>query len=375
MKRHNNALALSLALTLLTSQNALAAGKTSLIIKKAGRATTITPNTILSGSGVPAKTLGIDGDFYIDIKDANLYGPKAKGVWKIATTLRMVDSKDLVIPTVGADGVRGDRGEQGLAGAKGATGDRGLTGAEGAKGAIGATGSSGIAGSIGATGAVGATGSIGLTGATGSTGAIGATGSTGLTGATGSTGGVGATGSAGTAGANGAAGATGNTGSTGATGSAGSPGATGNTGTTGATGISSAYFPAISNFTLNAGSDGASVFSGDFFTLEANSYYAIEIVLNGIFSPSSPDSVNINMELLNSLSLTSLVYTSIASDSTSYANGYAGRHYSFLVIGKIATDGSSSTLKMRASVQYGMSPARSVIFSGYALIFKVGAIG
>jgi hypothetical protein len=95
MNRCRNAIALALALSLLTSQGALAAGKTSVIIKKAGRATTLTPNTILSGSGAPARTLGIDGDFYIDIKNANLYGPKTKGAWRIATSLRTVDTRDL----------------------------------------------------------------------------------------------------------------------------------------------------------------------------------------------------------------------------------------------------------------------------------------
>jgi len=399
MNRRRIAIALSLALSLLTSQGALAAGKTSVIIKKAGRATTLTPNTILSGSGVPAKTLGIDGDFYIDIKNANLYGPKTKGAWKLATSLRTVDTRDLLIPASGADGVKGDRGEQGLTGSDGATGAKGATGDRGSTGLTGLTGASGLTGATGSTGLTGGTGFSGATGATGLTGATGATGATGLkgdTGAAGSAGAAGATGPAGSAGAAGAAGSTGAkgdtgltglTGTTGAAGSNGTPGAAGDTGltgsagaagstgATGAAGISNSYFQAISNFTLNAGSDGASVNSGDFFTLEVNSYYTIEIILNGIFSPSSADLVNINMELLNSLSLISLVYTSIASDSTTYANGYAGRHYSFLVIGKIATGGSSSTLKMRATVQYGMSPARSVLFSGYALINKVGSIG
>ncbi len=380
MNRRRNAIALSLALILLTSQGALAAGKTSVIIKKAGRATTLTPNTILSGSGVPAKTLGIDGDFYIDIKSANLYGPKTKGAWKLATSLRSVDTRDLSLPASGTDGA---------AGAKGATGDRGLTGASGSNGATGATGDRGLTGASGSTGATGATGlkgdsgAAGAAGVTGLTGSAGAAGSAGITGAKGDTGDTGAagitgakgdTGLTGLTGTNGAAGSNGSPGVKGDTGLTGSAGAAGGTGATGSAGISNSYFQAISNFTLNAGTDGASVNSGDFITLDANSYYTIEIILNGIFSPSSADPVNINMELLNSLSLLSLVYTSIASDSTTYANGYAGRHYSFLVIGKIATGGSSSTLKMRATVQYGMSPARSVLFSGYALINKVGSI-
>ncbi len=384
MNRRRNSIALSLVLALLTSQGAIAAGKTSVIIKKAGRATTLTPNTILSGSGVPAKTIGIDGDFYIDIKNANLYGPKFKGAWKIATSLRPEDSKDVVIPTAGINGAKGDRGEQGATGSDGAAGAKGATGATGLTGAaglVGATGLTGAAGSVGATGSsggnglAGAIGAPGLKGDTGATGATGASGFNGTNGTAGATGATGVTGSTGATGVTGATGAAGPTGSTGATGAAGPTGPTGTTGATGSAGISNSYFVAIPTFTLNAGLDGASVNSGEFITLEANSFYTIEIILNGIFSQISSETVNIKMELLDSLTLESLVYTSIASDSNSYANGYAGRHYSFLVIGKIAIGGTASTLKMRAAVQYAMSPSRTVGFSGYALINKVGAIG
>ncbi|MSZ90209.1 MAG: hypothetical protein F2576_00320 [Actinobacteria bacterium] len=381
MNRRRNYIALTLILTLLTSQSALAAGKTSVIIKKAGRATTLTPNTILSGSGVPAKTIGIDGDFYIDTKNANLYGPKSKGAWKIATSLRPEDSKDIVIPTAGINGAKGDRGEQGATGSDGAVGAKGATGATGLTGAaglVGATGLTGAAGSVGATGSSGGNGLAGATGAPGLKGDTGAAGATGATGFNGSNGTAGVTGATGAAGPTGSIGATGSIGVTGPTGAAGPTGPTGPTGATGATGsagISNSYFVAIPTFTLNAGLDGASVNSGEFITLEANSFYTIEIILNGIFSQISSETVNIKMELLDSLTLESLVYTSIASDSNSYANGYAGRHYSFLVIGKIAIGGTASTLKMRAAVQYAMSPSRTVGFSGYALINKVGAIG
>jgi hypothetical protein len=44
----------------------------------AGRATPLPTNTVLSGNGVPSSVLGIDGDFYIDIKSMNMYGPKVK---------------------------------------------------------------------------------------------------------------------------------------------------------------------------------------------------------------------------------------------------------------------------------------------------------
>ena len=402
MNRRGNAIALSLALTLITSQSAFAAAKTSVIIKKVGRAATVIPNTILSGSGVPVKSIGIDGDFYIDIKNANLYGPKTKGVWKLATSLRIADTKDIVIPTAGVDGVKGDRGPQGLTGADGAKGATGATGLTGAVGATGTTGATGLTGASGPAGAIGPSGGTGLTGLTGATGIVGVKGDTGAAGAAGAAGATGPAGSAGASGAAGSPGAKGDPGTAGTDGVAGAPGAAGtngvkgdtgltggagvkgdtgltgtkgDTGLTGAAGISNSYFQSISSFTLNAGTDGSTVNSAAFITLEANSNYTVEVILNGIFSPSSPDAVNINMELVNSLNLSSLVYSSIASDSLSFANGFAGRHYAFLMIGKIVTGVGSSTLFARATVQYGMSPGRSVLFSGYALINKVGAIG
>jgi len=402
MNRRGNAIALSLALTLITSQSAFAAAKTSVIIKKVGRAATVIPNTILSGSGVPVKSIGIDGDFYIDIKNANLYGPKTKGVWKLATSLRIADTKDIVIPTAGVDGVKGDRGPQGLTGADGAKGATGATGLTGAVGATGTTGATGLTGASGPAGAIGPSGGTGLTGATGATGIVGVKGDTGAAGAAGAAGATGPAGSAGASGAAGSPGAKGDPGTAGTDGVAGAPGAAGtngvkgdtgltggagvkgdtgltgtkgDTGLTGAAGISNSYFQSISSFTLNAGTDGSTVNSAAFITLEANSNYTVEVILNGIFSPSSPDAVNINMELVNSLNLSSLVYSSISSDSLSFANGFAGRHYAFLMIGKIVTGVGSSTLFARATVQYGMSPGRSVLFSGYALINRVGAIG
>ena len=46
--------------------------------KAAGRTAASIPNTVLSGIGAPSNTVGIDGDFYIDIKNLNIYGPKMK---------------------------------------------------------------------------------------------------------------------------------------------------------------------------------------------------------------------------------------------------------------------------------------------------------
>ena len=108
MKRTRSAVAVSIILALMISHpsSAIAAAKKAVVVKKAGRSTTLVPNTILSGNGVPTKAFGIDGDFYIDIKDANLYGPKTKGVWKLATSLRMTESKSISTATSGATGER-----------------------------------------------------------------------------------------------------------------------------------------------------------------------------------------------------------------------------------------------------------------------------
>ena len=57
-------------------------------VNAAGRANAAVTNTIRSGNGVPAVSLGIDGDFYIDLKTMNFYGPKANKRWPIPTSLR-----------------------------------------------------------------------------------------------------------------------------------------------------------------------------------------------------------------------------------------------------------------------------------------------
>lgn len=60
-------------------------------------------NTILNGTGVPASSLGNNGDFYLDTASEILYGPKAGGAW----------------PAIGTELV----GKQGLQGPSGVTYD------------------------------------------------------------------------------------------------------------------------------------------------------------------------------------------------------------------------------------------------------------
>ena len=125
-------------------------------VNAAGRANAAVTNTIRSGNGVPAASLGIDGDFYIDLKTMNFYGPKANKHWPIPTSLRR--------PT-GATGPSGVDGKNGTA----ASATAGAIGATGPAGPKGDTGATGPKGDTGATGAAG-TGSAGPKGDTGAQG-------------------------------------------------------------------------------------------------------------------------------------------------------------------------------------------------------------
>jgi len=138
----------------------------------AGRASDVV-NTIRSGSGVPSASLGNNGDFYIDLKSMNFYGPKKNKHWPLPISLR---------GPVGATGPSGVDGKNGTtanatAGAPGPAGPKGDTGATGPAGATGATGPAGPAGSN--TGTAGPKGDTGATGATGATGPKGDTGTAG----------------------------------------------------------------------------------------------------------------------------------------------------------------------------------------------------
>ena len=93
-------IALSVTLCLSTTPIAAASVKAP---AKAGRTITDPLNTIRSGKGAPVSSLGINGDFYIDITNFNFYGPKANGLWGSPTSMR---------------GPKGVPGVAGVAGAK-----------------------------------------------------------------------------------------------------------------------------------------------------------------------------------------------------------------------------------------------------------------
>jgi hypothetical protein len=330
------------AITLITSlailPSAIAGEKAS--NKAAGPSPTTVVNTILSGAGVPSKTLGINGDFYIDTKNLNLYGPKTKGVWKITTSL-----KSREVPVVA--NVIGESGAMGQTGAKGATGD---------KGATGATGPQGIAGVQGLTGLIGTTG---FTGAAGTPGVAGAKGDTGLTGAKGDTG---LTGSKGDTGLTGSKGDTGGTGSKGDTGLAGAPGSAG---------ISVAYFVTVPETSLPTGVDGGSS-SKVFFTTDSTGNYTFEILLSGLVVAENL------MKLYAEIVIGDLAIGNqftVASDSISGVNRLSGRQYGFRIIGAAANVASGTSFSVKVGIVNASQPTENIAFNGKALVNKVGSIG
>ena len=127
-------------------------------------------NVIRSGTGFPVDTLGIDGDFYIDVNIPALVGPKSNGTWP--------DAVSLIGPT-GVPGPQGLQGEPGVSGDQGPVGPAGPAGPSGADGVDGAVGPAGPVGPIGPRGPAGADGTDGAVGPEGPVGPIGPVGPTG----------------------------------------------------------------------------------------------------------------------------------------------------------------------------------------------------
>ena len=425
MKGSKSVVAIIVAFSMVMLPPAIAVEKKS--SRAAGPTPTTVVNTILSGAGVPAKGLGINGDFYIDTKNLNLYGPKTKGVWKVKTSLR-ANEVPVVANVIGESGAMGPMGPKGD---KGATGDRGATGAQGVQGLTGAVGSvgpkgetgaqgiqglsgatgpqglqglqgpqgvQGVKGDIGLTGAqglqglTGATGPKGETGAQGVQGVKGETGAQGLTGPQGLTGATGAQGLPGTQGALGPQGLTGPTGPTGATGAQGLPGAQGSTGVqgakgdtgpqglTGATGATGAQGDAGISYTKWATVSAATLAitggnnstSHMFFTAPSAGNYTFEVIVTGVANFN--DSFNLNAEIVIGNVAISNQFT-IASNADSFANGVSGRQYGFTVIGAAANVSSGAIFALRITNEFAVSGGTPISFSGRALVNKVGSIG
>ena len=78
---------------------------------------------ILSGQGQPDNGKGEDGDYYLDLTNAKLYGPKTQGAWgEPSLDLRGLPGKD------GKDGKDGQNGQDGQPGRDGQNGTNGTNG-------------------------------------------------------------------------------------------------------------------------------------------------------------------------------------------------------------------------------------------------------
>ena len=327
------------AITLITSlailPSAIAGDKAS--NKAAGPSPKTVVNTILSGAGVPSKTLGINGDFYIDTKNLNLYGPKTKGVWKITTSL-----KSREVPVVA--NIIGESGAMGQTGAKGATGDKGATGATGPQGVPGIQGLTGLIGTTGVAGAVGLAGAAGTPGVAGAKGDVGATGAKGDPGV---------------------AGAKGETGTTGGKGD------TGGTGAQGVAGISVAKFVTVPETILATGVDGGTS-SNIFFTADSIGNYTFEVLVSGLVL--FDNQMKLYAEIVTGDMAIGNQFT-VASDSISGVNQLSGRQYGFRIIGTAANVALGTSFSVKVGIVNAVLPTKNITFTGRALVNKVGSIG
>ncbi len=86
--------------------------------------------SVLSGWGSPSGDIGHDGDFYVDMSDWRMWGPRHDDTWPLGTAL---------VGPAGATGSPGPRGSTGATGAQGPPGPAGPAGPSGF-GAFGAFG-------------------------------------------------------------------------------------------------------------------------------------------------------------------------------------------------------------------------------------------
>ena len=246
----------------------------------AGRTANSIANTILSGDGVPAKTLGINGDFYIDTKTMNIYGPKKNNSWPLPVSMR------------------GPQGPTGAAGADGKNASAGSVSA-GASGAAGPQGPQGPAGPAGPKGETGATGPQGPAGPAGSnTGTVGPAGPKGDTGAT---------------------------------------GAQGPKGDTGAAGAVNINYGAITFGSLISGVAGSSSVSSQFGTFVAGRSYVIDVLIYATNADVPPYSLKVAFAASNGSPSITTKY--IVADGSSYRSSASKNEYS--IYAKVIVDGST----------------------------------
>jgi hypothetical protein len=354
----------TLLLTALISDMAIPISAAANKPKSAGRTTSAIPNTILNGKGAPLNNLGIDGDFYIDTRSLQIYGPKKTGKWPLPQSLQ---------GPAGVPGVDGKNGSEGktisnassVAGPTGAQGEKGEKGDKGEPGVPGASGAQGPAGAKGETGATGPSGG----GGGGTTGPQGATGAKGDTGATGPQGLIGLTGATGAKGETGTAGATGPQGVIGATGATGTSGAKGDTG---ATGPSNVYSNTIPSWTLSTGTPKTYSTSSFFLNYKAGKSYTYSIYLYGK-SDATPGVFAV--EIIHSDGSTSKFGYSVV-ENINFSGEPKLALYTFTITGVISPVGGDVGLAIRIIDDGGLTASSSsMTFSGIVFSTLVGAVG
>jgi len=306
----SQALLFSLLLTFaLSFENAAAAGRTI----------TAPVNTILNGKGAPKSSLGIDGDFYIDVRSLLIYGPKRKGKWPTPQNLQ------------GPTGASGNDGKNGADGKSANTSNvNSVTGQQGPQGAVGPQGEKGEKGD---SGLPGAQGPVGLTGTSG------------------------ASGPAGPAGANGSNGARG------------PQGPTGVTGPTGPAGPSEVTVIDIPSFTLATSTPFSYAVSEPVGQLLANKTYKFEIFLRGT---SNAIDLVLGIDLISSGN--SVTFSAERSDFRYATYSQVQTSYGFLIAGTIAVSSTDSRFLIRLIDGRGETGAAALVMTGKAYITLVGAI-
>lgn len=107
-----------------------------------------------SAAGAVSDIVGVDGDFYLDRSNGDVYF-KSGGHYNVVANITGpqgdpgADGSDGADGAAGAPGAKGDTGDTGATGAKGDTGDTGAAGDDGAPGAPGADGADGDDGADG----------------------------------------------------------------------------------------------------------------------------------------------------------------------------------------------------------------------------------
>lgn len=280
------------------------------LANSAGRTNQSIANTILNGKGAPNSSIGINGDFYIDISTFNMYGPKTKNRWPAPISLRSSANSSERTTTVA--GSPGEKGEKGSKGEKGESGAQGAQGAKGEKGESGAKGEAGAKGDAGAKGETGAKGDTGLKG------------------------------------------------------DKGDKGEKGDTGEAGPAGPSNAYAGSISFANALHGSGGTSQSSSNFGNLKSGKSYVFDIVIWAYGGDDNPH-LNFSVSAIGATPRMSTIW--LRSVSNTYRGNIARTEQAF--IGKVSIDGSDTItdFQLAVTVATGLAiaaPDQITLSGGYS---------